>query len=266
MPRKLVDFGTDACPIHASAVQSIIRCSLRAMLHFLLQPDDQPGQAADTGSAVHAAVHAWHNNGKDAAASIEAMRLASGRYATADLADAADLFLRYAADPRNQGAEIVASERKLRFELEPAPEDPTGKTVVVVGTVDQVRRINGELRIWDLKSSKKPGWHLIMQHVYQLAAYSVGATKALGEPVHPGGVIRVRSYPQTAFYPVSLDLKHALELMNSLRHVVAAVRSGNPIASPHEYCEWCVMRTIDACVPLMERHRSTSFKELEMVR
>lgn len=266
MVRKLEDFGTDKHPLHASGLQSIIKCSLRAVLHFLLQPDDESGEAADTGSAVHAAVHAWHNNGQDAAASLDAMRQASGRYRKADLNDAAALFLQYAQDPRNAQAEIVASERNVRFQLDPAPEDKTGRPIVIVGTCDQTRRVHGELRVFDIKSSTKPGYHLLMQHLYQVSAYAVGMTIEMGEPVHPGALIRVRGYPNGAFFPYSIDLKHAAMLMDALRRVVAAIRAGKPVPSPGDYCTWCVMRTMDACVPMAEAHAKTEFVELGVKR
>ncbi len=77
MPRTPADFGTERHPIHASAVPSIIRCSLRALMHFLLQPDDEAGEAADTGSATEATV---------------TMHEVRGKYHKADLGDAAHLF------------------------------------------------------------------------------------------------------------------------------------------------------------------------------
>lgn len=234
-------------------------------MHFMLQPYDESGEAADTGSAVHHAIHRWHET-KDAAAAVDAMREALGSFPRADLNDAAALFLQYSGDPSNAEAKIIASEVQIRFSVDPAPEDKTGKPIVFVGRLDQVREVDGQLRIYDPKSSKKPGYALMQQHAYQFFTYAVGATKLLGKPVHPGAVIRLRSYPSNAFFHFTHRLEHALTAIDSLRHIVAQVRNCTPIPSPADWCDWCMARTMDECVPALERAKRSNFATLELVR
>lgn len=226
---------------------------------FMLRPDGDSNEAADTGSATHEAVHTWHQT-KDAAAAIDSMRVNLNRYPRADLNEAAAMFLHYSQDQRNIEARVEASERKISFGIEAAPDDPTGRPIIIVGTLDQVRRVDGVLKLYDVKTSKKPGWVLMQSHMWQIMAYCVGATRVLGEPVHPGALIRPRAYPSQAgvYFNYAISLADCLAAMDGFRYMVSAIRAGRPLPSPGEWCEWCHLKTFDECVP-----RYTNFINIE---
>jgi hypothetical protein len=271
--RKPEDFATAEHALHASAIPSLVRCSWKTLMTFLMQPDGESGEAADTGSAVHQAIHEFHKN-TDAAAAIEAMTANIGKYRRADLNDAAAMFLQYQADPRNRQAQIEASEESIEIRLAPAPEDKTQKEIVIVGRLDQIRRIDTGLRLYDAKSSKKKGWILVQQHMYQMATYSVGATIKFKEPVRPGALIRTRSYegregasqPPGVFWNYNLTLQQCYVLMDHLRHIIASVRNGKPLPSPHDdWCEWCPASSIDTCMPLLEDSVKNNFTSLKVI-
>jgi hypothetical protein len=224
-----------------------------ALLTYSLIRDNDTKQAADTGSAVHKAAASWHNSGQDVAEALRVMRAQLAEYPDADLADAEQQFRCYTRDPRNTKAEIVAVEQKVSFALDPAEEDPTGQPIVVNGTLDQIRRIDGTPYVWDIKTSnaeRKSGWTLVQEYTMQLAAYSVGATKLLGVPVHPGGVIRTRAYtlkssrkpenePDGVFNWVEFGLRECSVLLDTVRLYVALVRRGNLWPVPGSHCSWC---------------------------
>jgi hypothetical protein len=200
---------------------------------------------------MHAAAQAFHR-GATVADSLGVIGDMVTKFPAADVRDACGLFLKYAADERNSKAKVVLCEEPIKFEIAPAPEDITKQPIVVVGTLDQVRELEGgKLKLYDIKTSKKPGGHLMRQHTIQIAAYCVGASIKLGKRVDPGALILPRKYgtndPQFVHFPWTLsDTEH---ILRGLRHVVAAIRSGNVYHVPGETCEWCPARSPDLCLP-----------------
>lgn len=217
---------------------------------FLMDPGgDDGGPAADTGSAMHKAIAMLHK-GSTVAESLVIMQERIAEYPLADLQDAAAMFLRYSVDPRNTNAEIVLIEEPVKFQIAPAPEDPTGEPIEVEGTLDQVRREHGKLRLWDPKSSKKDPMQLMFNHMYQLAGYCIGASFKLGETVHPGGLILTRMYEKNKnpHWQVAWTFDDIEQILDPLRHVVALIRSGRPYHVPNENCTYCPQRSPDLCI------------------
>lgn len=229
-------------------------------MHYLLGESGESGQAADTGSATHAAIAAWHQNGQDPAAAIRSMIGKYGDFPRADLDEAAALFLLYSQDARNIEAEVVAVERQIEFRLPPAPEDPTQAPILIQGTVDQVRLENGVLRVHDVKTSKRPGVDLLRAHQYQVAAYCIGASHYFGKPVHPGCLICPRGYrpnsPTTnwpgVFFPYPWRFEDAGFILWGVRRVVAAVRSGEIWHNGGDHCRYCPGTCPEICLPMLQ--------------
>lgn len=222
-------------------------------MKFLASFEDEGGEAGDTGSAVHSACKAMHTK-LGVAESIAAMQRDVHEYPKADLNDAANMFLAYATDVRNTSAEVVLCEERVDFTIAPAPEDPTQEAIVVTGTVDQVRRMNGRLELWDVKSSKKAGDILLQQHVYQIAAYCIGASVLLKERVHPGGLILTRMYQRgkNPLWKFAWGFDDIEQILRPIQHYVAMVRSGRVWHNPNDNCCWCVARTPDVCLPKLK--------------
>ncbi len=249
---KLEAFATPEFPLRASRLEKFLSCNWRVVL-LTFGAEDKAGEAADTGSAVHAACGTWHKTGENAAAAVEAMRTRLSEYPRADLPQAAALFLAYAADPRNIGVDLVLNEQEVTFQIRPAKEDPTGAPITIVGTTDQVRRTNGVLSVWDIKTSKKMPHEVLWSTCVQAAAYCEGAEKKLGEPVHPGGIIMPRRSPM--HIPFTFTRDDVARILDPVRHHVALVRRGIVSHVPEDSrCKWCHTGGPDVCLPQLRYH------------
>ncbi len=255
--KDLNRFATEDFPLHPSALRILIDCPWRLVMLYLDTPDGESGPAADTGSAVHAAACALHQ-GKEVAESLAVMSAKLSEYPRADLVDAASLFLKYASDPRNRGAEVLLNEQPISFQVAAAPEDPTGEPLIFVGRVDQVRRTD-RLRVFDIKSSKRDPMELLHESLFQMAAYCVGASVLLKERVDPGALIMVRKYKATdhanapVFWHFPWTFHDCEQILDVVRHRVAEVRRGVLYHNPKEdMCRWCHQRTPDVCFPKLQ--------------
>lgn len=278
--RDLRLFGSDAYPLRASALQNLVQCPWRVVMEYLFGRLDESGPAADTGSATHAAIAAWHELGQNAPGAVEEMVRRGGEYPLADLDEAAQLFLLYSRDPRNVNAEFPVTdarpfvEQQISFTIPACKEDPTKAPLVVIGTVDQVRRVSGKLRVFDVKTSKRPGRDLMNEHVYQVAAYCLGASAVFGEPVHPGALICPRGYgrqtpessPPGVFFDFPWTFEDCRFVLWGVRRVVAAVRSGEVWHMGGQHCRWCQAASPDNCIPLLRSVTDPRTMEINATR
>jgi hypothetical protein len=194
--------------------------------------------------------------------SINAMEANLHRYKLADLQDATNLFLLYAADTRNRDARVVLVEEYVSFAIAPAPHDPTGAPIEVEGTVDQVRVLdNGLLAVGDIKTSKRDPMEVLLESTFQLAAYVIGSSIKLERKVSRALCILPRKYtkdiehsPVFWHHPWNFDdVEHILE---RVRNAVADVRSGRIGYLPSANCKWCHQRSPDICLPKLKRFKS----------
>jgi hypothetical protein len=257
---KPEDFGGEKNPLRSSRLARFMQCPWsEAMQHLAMVEDEQAGAAADTGSAMHFAAQLWHTRLKgDARLAVAAMRMALERYPFADLDSAEDQFRRYAADPRNLAAKVVLVEAAVRVEIPPAPGDPTGAPVIVMGTVDQVREEPGGLRALDIKTGGKyEGPDMLDEHCLQLAAYQLGATYLLGREVRAASIIRTKDYlktdrmkrpkPGPVFWEAPWSLDDCRALMRSVAAAVAEVRRGLFRHAPGGHCRYCPAGGVAQC-------------------
>lgn len=247
-------FGTESWPLHPSGLSQLMQCPWRLVMSYLFEDKDEGGQAADTGSAMHKAAQSFHG-GSDVAASLGVMQAMLKSYPRADLQDAATMFLAYSSDPRNTTADVVLREQPISFSIAPAPEDQTQAPIAVIGTLDQVRRVDGKLKLFDIKTSKKDPMLILQRSMFQAAAYCVGATVLLNETVEPGAIIMPRRYRMDAvatspvFYYFPWRFKDIEQILKGVRHLVARVRAGDIWHTPNDDCCWCVARSPDLCLP-----------------
>jgi hypothetical protein len=249
--------GTAAMPLHASALPGMMRCPLSAVLR-MRDDDAESGPAADTGSAVHFAVHLWHGLAKGSASvAVAAMRKNVDAFPAADLTAAEEQFLYYTEDPRNQEAEVIHSEERIRVTI----EDPTGEEapVVIIGTMDQLRRNRyGQLELCDIKTgSVHDGMSMLHVHAFQLAAYQVGAAQLTGEEVPVAKIIRTQDYyprpraktPGPVFWEAPWSFEQAGEMLAGVAQVVYGMRRGNVWAGPSTDCfRFCPARGPQNCL------------------
>jgi hypothetical protein len=255
---KLTDFGTAAHPLRPSALIWLARCPVKCVLDEHV--NDEGGPAAQTGSLVHKGVEAFHlepDTGKKVAAAIAAMQSAAGKFPLACPKEARLYLDPYLLDPRNAHAEVVAVELKVTLTLPPHRLDPTGQPVHVRGTLDQIRRENGRLRVWDYKTGTKlSGWEMLHDYAYQQAAYTLAARQSGFPDVEPGGIIRGYGYrvrgaklpaADGVFWDMPFDVTGAEYLMDRIRLQVALIRSGEVDFGPGTYCGYCPQKGLDTC-------------------
>ena len=254
----MIDFALPPHELHPSGLRTLTSCLWRSMAKRVMSFSDESGPAADTGSATHRAIAAFHK-GMSISDSLDVMQSNLHEYKHADLSDAAALFIQYAADSRNKNVDMVMSEEPIDFTISCAPYDPTGQPIYIIGRLDQVRRENGRLKLWDTKTSKKDPNTVLLNTQYQAAAYCVGASIKLGEPVEPGGIIMPRLYkgkdPSSA--PVHrhfvFKLKDCEHILEGVRHAVAQIRMGHVYHNPGaDNCDWCPLRSPDLCLPKLQ--------------
>lgn len=253
----LSKFGTAEFPLRASGLQAIAKCPWRIVSMLVLDSKDEAGPAAHTGSAMHAAVERFHQDG-DVVAAVEAMHGRRDEYPMADLDDAAKLFFAYSQDPRNAGAKVVLSETKASFSIKPHPEDPTQAPICVSMRLDQVRWDGAQFKLFDLKTSKRDGPTLLAESIYQISAYCVGASVVLGKTVEPGALITPRKYlvrgtdpssaPPGVFWHYTFNYAQCEHVLRGVREIVAHIRSGRVWLNGGDYCNWCIHRGVDVCV------------------
>lgn len=261
MPKDLSKFGTAEFPLHPSGLRALIVCPWRIVMEFLAMPegDDSSGPAADTGSAMHKAAAAFHR-GKGVADSVEVMRANVQEYPLANLAEAAQMFLSYAADERNSGFDVPICEERVDFSIAAAEDDPTGERIEVMATCDQVRHIHGRYKAWDIKTSKRDPSEVLAETWFQMAGYCIGASVALsarlGKPivVEPGGIITPRRYhsnPSTSpvFWHHNFKFDWIEQLLRPVRHHVSQIRRGHIWHVPNADCKWCHQGNPDVCFP-----------------
>jgi hypothetical protein len=245
-----------------SGLPALVKCGWREILLSRATVSDESGAAADTGSAGHAGVAAWHTNGKDRDAAEKVLRESIAKYPLANLDDAARFFRAYTEDPRNQTAEVVCVEKKVEIAIAPAPQDPTQEMIYIQGTLDQIRRAWGRLYVWDLKFSSRSVLSILHDYTFQLAGYTVAAAREFGA-VEPGGFINPKAYfkrgaaaPSTGetdgvFIEIAWTFADCDRLLDSVRNRVAEIRGGYVALGPGDHCNYCPARGIDQCLPLL---------------
>ena len=254
------EFGTRANPLRASKLPLLNKCSWSYAMIALSVNDDRSGPAADTGSAAHAAVEAWHLSGQDSAVAIAAMReLAPVKFPLADLKQAEKFFRSYTADPRNSKAEIVLLEEQVELTLDPHFMDSTGQPILIHGTLDQVRRQNAQLVLTDLKTGGMlRGHQMVHEHALQLIVYQLGAEKVLGERVPQAQVLRVQDYERggPVFHACPWRRSDVELLLDGIRLHTAMVRMGRAYPNPGGHCDWCPARGLGGCLTILKEVRS----------
>lgn len=251
-------FAGASRPLRASALHQLTKCPLRVALEFLSEYPNESGEAADTGSLVHAGVSEWHDS-KDLKKAIAAMSVVASKFPKGDQEDATKTLKLYVADPRNQKAEIILSEKEIAFTLPEDLGDEFGP-IYVKGRIDQVRRENGVLYLWDLKTGKRlSGYEMLHEHAMQLSAYCLGASKHLQQCVQPGGIIRTWGYrvrgapkpetePPGVFFQCPWELKDCSKVLQSVSRIVHQVRRGEVSPHPGEHCSYCVVDGLSSCL------------------
>lgn len=247
-------FGSPEFPLRGSKLDHIIRCAGSVALTWVKEPtaDTLGGAAAQTGNLVHKAVDGYHTNNNDKEAGDVALQQARAQFPGGDVKKAQKIFDAYAADQANQ-VTVPYLELKIEASFSPLPDDPLQLPIVIKGTCDQLRLVDGTLQVWDIKTGGRLTAKEYMDyHMYQVAGYAVAAAQTLQQPVEPGGLICTDGYATgqrvRTFAP--WDYTVCLYLMRNLVRRVTDIRKGNIELSPSTVnCEYCPLKSISNCIP-----------------
>lgn len=256
--RDVTTFGNQDNPIRASSLDLLVKCPVRALLMWLGEVSDESGGAAETGSMVHHGVEVFHNTqgsfDAKVTAGLEAMRAAQGRFPLADPDDARLFYQGYTRDPRNSNQEIVCVEKQVTLRL---------GSVFIKGTLDQIRRINGTLYVYDLKCGSKTGWEYLHTYAMQQSAYVIGANQLGLGPVSPGALIvangwrkrgvKPESSPDGVFFWMPWTLTDCYELLSPVQRVVESIRNGDVEYGPGAHCNYCPLGGLQGCMQKMKK-------------
>lgn len=249
------DFATESKPIRASSLYKILECPGRVVL----ETSNEVGSAAETGSLVHLGVVTYHKT-KSLSEALKAMRANQSLYPKSIYEEAEKHLTPYTKDPRNQEAEVIEQEKEVKFSIDNDIDDPYGP-IYIIGHFDQIRRDNGRLYLWDIKTGKKySGWEMLHVATVQLAAYCIGASQRLSTPVYPGGIICTYGYrrrnadaPETCpggvFFNASWELRDCGTLLRPVVRRVMEIRGGEIDLIPGDHCSRCM--GLDECLPKM---------------
>jgi hypothetical protein len=160
-------------------------------------------------------------------------------------------------DPRNINAVMLAVEQEINFTIPPHALDPTGESIYVWGHLDQIRVVNNEERVDDLKTGKKTGWEMIHDYAIQLAAYTYGARQNGWPNAKPGRIIRNRGYrtrenkgvsPDGVFFDAPFGVKHLDLILEPVRIEVALIRMGYTKFGTGPHCTYCEFNGLPGCL------------------
>lgn len=168
-------------PLRCSKLGEIAKCTMRLYLLSQLPDfvDEEGGEAAQTGSLTHEGVAAFHKTQNKSLeerkrAAWEAINAARKKFPLADENETRLFITPYMDDARNINANCIAVEEEIHFTLSPHEIDESQLPIYVKGTLDQLRLINGQAYVYDLKTGKRSGWEMIHDYAIQMAAYTYG--------------------------------------------------------------------------------------------
>lgn len=270
-------YGSEAYPLRPSALPSLGRCPLFALMDDPRTElaDRGVGPAAHTGTAAGRMIQLYHEalglgealKGRDLhmriVQQVEEEREPRG-FEMARMDQAEAWFRAYWEDPRNPQDVVLpgSCEAEVRAIIPAHAGDPTGEPIHIIGHPDQVRLRDGRLEVWDVKAGAPEGLEMLYSHAWQLSAYAVACTETLGEPIQPGGIIRLRGYDAVrrggaarepgshqVFIHASWSLDDARRMMGGVAYIVAAIRRGEVQILPGVHCGWCAAGSPQNCGP-----------------
>lgn len=250
-------FASAEKPLRPSRLGSFLKCPMSVLLSHWFE-EEEGGKAADTGNLVHAAAAEYHRTEGSPAArlgvGLDALAAAVGKFPAGDAERARTIFRSYANDPANQNAVVRWVEHQVRLELPPAPIDPTGQPVVVIGTLDQVREDeDGNLTVHDIKTgSGKDANETVAEYLIQQAAYVMAARETLHPDILPGNIIYTPGYDKPRgrrHLPLGITIPQCQTLLTGIPWLVGMIRRGVPVFQPSaQACDFCRVKPAKNCL------------------
>lgn len=214
--------------------------------------------AAQTGSLVHLGIQVYEVSANNRAKAIHSMEEAQRTmYKLADLKQAISMLDGYIQRAVSRPKGVVRhTEYIVTARIPCATFDPTGKEIVVQGTVDQVRELSdGTLEVIDFKSGRTSGPHMIEEYYLQLAGYTLGiAQKYKGRKItaYIGRLRDLTNNSEPYWWPLPFKVADLIRILAPVQIGIAAARAGLLPSTPGAACEYCPMPAFPLCydVPL----------------
>jgi len=247
-------FASEARPLRPSRVSKLLACPMSIVL--TMHEEREGGEKAQTGNLVHDAAEHYHKTKGTEAERIEAglaaLEAARAQFPEGDPNEAVKIFRAYAADPTNKNAVVRWCEEPVRLVLPADPGDPTGRPVVIQGTLDQVREDANGLSVWDIKTGTFHDASVtVLEYLTQQAVYTLAARATLDKNIQPGGLIYTNGYRITrgrVHVENPLTVSQCEDLLLMIPPVVAAVRRGEAVFRPgNESCRFCHVKPWPKC-------------------
>lgn len=263
---NLEDFATTEFPLRVSSISEVLTCNWKYLSIALGIEHKTTNMQAYKGSAVHKAIDTFHKLEGDnnrLTKAILAMKEANGveYFLTEEkLLEAEKFFRYYCRDTRNLHASIVATEKYFTTEIEPHKEDKTGKKIVVSGHVDQVRLIDGNYLLCDVKTNKSTSVNHIETYYYNMVFYTYLCNQSgeFDQIVKPGYLIQLSAYfqkgaklpeqqPEKVFLSFPFKMRNIEIFIDSLRTTVKNIRNGDIQLNPSFWCNYCKFQGVINC-------------------
>lgn len=207
------------------------------------------GDAAQTGSIVHAGIAEWEKNGNKALPAIQLMNKEHrSEYKQGDIAEALRLFQKYVERCKSdQKGKSKFVEQKLKFSYPCSKIDETKEPLIIMGTVDLVKELTDRYNVVDHKSGRMYGDDMAKSYSPQIAAYVYGSwinlLKKTKRPVR-GYITRLQDLVRRDlpfYWDTHIDLDRAVHILDSVAHRIALLRMGIIDSTPGKFCDWCGM-------------------------
>lgn len=253
--RKL---ATDELPIRASNLPNLFACPNFFLYKTMTDGMEAGGDAAQTGSIVHAGIALWEQNG-DANKAILAMNHEHRtNFPLGEIGEAIRLFQKYVERTKSdKKGKTIYVEQKLSFEYPCAKIDETKQPIVINGTVDLVKELTDRYYIIDHKSGRMYGDEMVKSYAPQIAAYTYGVwlckLQKTKKPVE-GFITRLQDLARRDlpfYWKTHIDLDRAVAIMDMVAVEIALLRMGVTKSTPGKFCDWCGMAefaTEESCI------------------
>lgn len=256
------NLATDELPIRASNLPNLFSCPNFFVYKTMTDGMEPGGDAAQTGSIVHAGIALWETNG-DSNKAILAMNAEHRKnFPDGDIAEAIRLFQKYVERTKSdKRGKTIYVEEKIKFSYPCAKIDETKEPLVIMGTMDLTKELTDRYYVIDHKSGRMYGDEMIKSYAPQIAAYVYGAwhckLQRTKKPVI-GWITRLQDLARRDlpfYWETHIDLDRAVHILDMVAVEIALLRMGIKKSTPGKFCEWCGMAEFASKESCINDHR-----------
>ena len=252
--KNATDFATEKMPLRGSMLKFFVECPLRYEL--TLGTDRVANGPMETGSAVHWLIEEFERTKSPIGEKHYKQAEKKWPQATPDaIREYFAGYARKAGELTAKYGSVIGIETQGTTRLAPAKIDPTQKEIVINGTWDQLRALEGDDGVFtynliDFKVSTQPIADMIKTYALQLASYTIGVGQKFNTDKVKCFVANplLMAKPRSMFiYPAKFTIAKCNRLLDIVRLHIAAIRSGVTPAIAGYSCKYCPKRSPENC-------------------